>query len=283
MRRTTKLITAGGLLIGAATGAVAIGESLWRSRSKKLTRRLRDHSVNDWATYSPSQLAGLPEPVVRYFEHVLTPGQPIARNVMVRHSGRFRLGDQEEGRWVSFRSRQEYTTRPRGFVWDATMRLMPGVHVRVRDSYLDGRGSIFATLAGLVPVANEHERADLDLGALHRWLAEAVWFPTALLPGNGITWEGIDGNTAHVTLRDRDHEVSMEMTIDDHGEIVRAFTPSRMRDVDGTGVPTPWICHYHDYHRCGPVMVPENGEVEWVLEEGHLPYWRGRIDAIEYD
>ncbi len=124
-----------------------------------------------------------------YFTHVLTPGQTMVRRVRVRHSGSFRMGDVD-GRWVRFRSYQHYTTRPRGFVWDARLQMMPGLHVVARDTYIDGHGSIKAKIASLITVANEHDREDMDEGALHRWLAEAVWFPTALLPSEGVEWEG---------------------------------------------------------------------------------------------
>ncbi len=31
------------------------------------------------------------------------------------------------------------------------------------------------------------------------------------------------------------------------------------------------------------MVIPECGEVEWILEEGPLPYWRGRVDSIDFD
>jgi len=29
-------------------------------------------------------------------------------------------------------------------------------------------------------------------------------------------------------------------------------------------------------------MVPRGGEVAWILPEGQLTYWRGRIVVVEY-
>lgn len=31
------------------------------------------------------------------------------------------------------------------------------------------------------------------------------------------------------------------------------------------------------------VRIPRAGEVEWILPEGRLPYWRGRVGGVEYD
>jgi hypothetical protein len=30
-------------------------------------------------------------------------------------------------------------------------------------------------------------------------------------------------------------------------------------------------------------MVPREGEVAWILPEGRLTYWRGRVVKVEYD
>jgi hypothetical protein len=31
------------------------------------------------------------------------------------------------------------------------------------------------------------------------------------------------------------------------------------------------------------VLVPLDGEVEWLLPEGKKPYWRGHIDEIDHE
>ncbi len=55
------------------------------------------------------------------------------------------------------------------------------------------------------------------------------------------------------------------------------YTPARYRDVDGKCVPTPWEGHFRQYERVEGVMVPREGEVAWILPEGRLSYWRGRV------
>jgi hypothetical protein len=60
--------------------------------------------------------------------------------------------------------------------------------VRVRDTYVTGQGSMQGKILSLVPVFDERGQAELNTGALQRYLAEAVWCPTALLPGEGVKW-----------------------------------------------------------------------------------------------
>jgi len=40
--------------------------------------------------------------------------------------------------------------------------------------------------------------------------------------------------------------------------------------------------HFRGYERVDGVMVPRGGEVAWILPEGQLTYWRGRIVVVEY-
>ena len=49
---------------------------------------------------------------------------------------------------------------------------------------------------GLFTVAAMHNTAELNQGELMRFFAEAAWYPTALLPSQGVVWEAIDDNSA---------------------------------------------------------------------------------------
>jgi len=123
----------------------------------------------------------------------------------------------------------------------------------------------------------------LAAGALHRYLAEAPWFPTVLLPGRGLAWTAIDSARACATLTDRGTAVALEFQFAENGAIQRASTPARYRAVDGEYIPTPWAATHGGYASVGGMQVPMEGEVEWLLPEGRLPVWRGRIRRIRYD
>ena len=231
------------------------------------------------STFSREQLAGLPAPAVRYFAFALTPGQPLIRRARLKWSGEFLM--RTGGAWSPFTAEQHYTVRPPGFVWDAAIRMAPLLAVRVRDGYVDGEGAMHARVAGLVPVVDQHGTPEMAAGTLGRYLAEAVWLPTALLPSEGVTWTPVDDSTARATLSDRGTTVWIDFHFGAQGEIVRAST-DRYRDVNGTAVLMPWVGHFREYKRVRGVMLPTAGEAEWVLPEGRLPYWRGRIASVEY-
>ena len=275
-------IAAGGLLGGAAA-AVAIGTVLWHRATARAVRRLGiDGDIPRPAAFSPKELRELPDPVARYFTFALTPGQPFFRRVQVGQAGRFRTGDRNAP-WHPFTAVEHFTVVPPGFVWDARIRMAPLLVVRVRDGYVAGSGAVLGKLAALVTVADQHGRPGLNAGALHRYLAEAVWFPTALLPRAGVVWDALDAHTARATMTDRATSVSLEFEFGTQGEILSAYTPSRYREMNGADVPTPWRCEYRRYAPVHGVMVPLEGEVAWEGPEGRLPYWHGRVLDVAYD
>jgi hypothetical protein len=188
--------------------------------------------------FDPAHLEGLPAPVERYFRFALSEGQPLITGARITHRGEFRGGIEAD--WSPFHSVQHVSVAPAAFVWDATIEMAPGVSVRVRDHYLGGRAGMLGKVASLVPVVRQEGHApELASGALHRYLAERVWLPTSLLPGQGVRWAPIDDSSARATLTDGPLTLSMDVHFAPSGEIERVEM-LRYRDVDGTGVITPF-------------------------------------------
>jgi hypothetical protein len=219
---------------------------------------------------------GVPEPAARYLRRSLPTRQPPPGIARIGHEGEFRMGES----WKPFRSTEVIAVAP-GFLWDARIRVAPLVDVYVRDSYIGGTGSMQAAIAALVPVVNQRGGAALNEGALQRYLAEAIWLPAALLPRHGVRWEAIDSARARATLVHGPTSVSLEFTFNDAGEIVRSFTPARMREVGGRYEPTPWSARsWNCQERCG-MRIPLEAEVAWHIQGEPQPYWRGRITSID--
>ncbi|HKG92399.1 MAG TPA: DUF6544 family protein [Gemmatimonadaceae bacterium] len=270
-----------GLLMGgaatAAAATIGVAGALWNRETAWTVFRL-DRELATQARYTREQLAELPAPVRRYFDFALTPGQPLVRHARLLQTGTFAL---RPDRWAPFTAVEDFAVWPPGFVWDARIRMAPLVTIRVRDSYADGEGAMRGRIAGLVPVVNQGGSAEMAVASLLRWLAEAPWLPTALLPSAEMRWDAVDDSTARATLTDGGTTVSMDVHFGALGEIAR-ISAMRHRDVNGTPMLTPWEGRFRDYARVEGMMVPREGEVGWVLPDGWLPYWRGRIVRAEY-
>jgi hypothetical protein len=263
--------------------AALIAGARWRSATEALVARLQQTvSRGDRAIYSGEELAALPPPVARYLRTVLRDGQRIPRRARIEQRGTFAVKPTPDG-WRPFTAVQQFAARPAGFVWDARIRMAPGLDFLVRDAFVDGTGSMYGTVMGVVPVVNVHGTPDIAAGALVRYLAEAVWMPTALLPSQGVSWASLDDTSARATLTAGSTTVSLDFFFDADGLVERIYSPARGRDVQGTSVPTPWEGRWLEHGERGGVRVPIRGEVAWILAEGRMPYWRGEIVGVTYD
>lgn len=285
MRRWLKMATVGAGTVAVGTAAVArVAGARWDRATSAMLDRLTATSDEVGATsttLTPDELSGLPAPVARYFEFALTAGQPLFRRAWLRWDGTFRLAPDSD--WKRFTAQQHVTVRPPGFVWDATIHLMPVIPARVRDVYIGGEGAMLGKVAALVPVVDERGSPELAAGALSRYLGEAVWVPTALLPSAGVSWTPVNDSTARATLTDGPTSVSAEFSFGDSGEIV-ATSMTRYRDVKGHGVPTLFEARLSSgFRRISGMMVPVEGEAAWVLPEGRSAYWRGRLAETRYE
>jgi hypothetical protein len=120
-------------------------------------------------------------------------------------------------------------------------------------------------------------------GELMRFFAEASWYPTALLPSQGVQWEPVDDRSALGTLTDQTTSVSLLFSFNESDLIESVRAEERGRTVSGGIVPTPWQGRFWNYAERDGMRVPLEGEAAWLLPAGPRPYWRGRITEIAYD
>lgn len=284
MRRSMRVVgTVVGSVAAVTAGALAVGALVWNRATARAVARLDAEPARSGTgvaptRFSPDELVGLPAPVVRYFEFALTPGQPLVRHARLTQQGTFAM---RRDAWAPFTAVEDFAVWPPGFVWDARIRMAPGVVARVRDSYLAGEGVMQGKAAALVTVVDHRGTPEMAASSLLRYLAEAAWLPTALLPSAGVRWEAVDDSTARATLADAGTAVRMDVHFAASGEIAR-ISADRHRDVNGTPVLTPWEGHFWDYQRASGMTVPMSSEVGWILSDGWFPYWRGRTVKAEY-
>lgn len=262
---------------------IVYGEFRWKWGTRELHDRLEAAALPiEPKVFDKRELESMPAPVQRYFRAVLKAGQPMIASVKVAHAGQFSLGETE-AKWVPFTSSQAVVSRRPGFDWDARMRMAPGINVFVHDAYVAGEGILHATLLGLVTLANTRGTPEAAQGELIRFVAEAVWYPTALLPSQGVRWEAVDNTSAKATIKDGDVTVTLLFRFNDAGLIGSVRAEARGRFVNDAVVPTPWEGRLWRYELRDGMRIPLEAEVAWQLPEGPLPCWRARITEIAYE
>jgi hypothetical protein len=271
------------VIVVSITAAIFFGAKRWDANTRDLHAKMEaGRRPVDPAFIDLSELDGLPAPVQRYIRAVLRDGQPLLSAVSMEHTGTFNMSETEE-QWKPFTSMQRVILQRPGFVWDARIRMAPGVSVHVHDAYVAGEGILKAKLSGLLTVMEQPPSAELAHGELMRFLAEAAWYPTALLPSQGVLWRAIDEHRATATLTDGSTTVELLFHFDSRGLISSVYSEGRYREADGVMIAMPWEGVFWDYEMRHGMLIPLQGEVRWLMPDGPAAYWRGRIERIHYD
>ena len=272
------------LVVVALVGALIVlfGRITWRRSTGLLNSRLEAAGLPpSIAAFDSTEVGNLPPPVRRYFNLALKQGQPIVTNVVIEHVGTFNMSETGE-QWRPFSSTQRVVTRRPGFVWDGRIEMAPGLPVRVHDAYVAGQGILKASVLGLLPVVDKGGTSEMARGELMRFFAEAAWYPTALLPSQGVSWEAGDASSARATFMDGGNVIEMTFVFGDDGMITAVQAEARGRTLGDTIIQTPWEGRWEDYEGRDGMLVPTRGEVAWLLPTGRRPYWRGRIVDLQY-
>ena len=271
------------IIIAILYGCVlAFGAWRWQEVTRVLVARL-DAAEIPYTTvrYDAREIADLPAPVRRYFERVLTDGQPMVRSVDLELGGMFNMS-LDAPQWKPFTSTQRVVANRPGFVWNGRIAMFPGVPVRVHDAYVAGTGVLRPALFGLFSLGTVEGDGEIARGELMRWLAESVWYPTVLLPGQGVTWQPVDDMSALATLNDGPIMLTMLFRFSEDGLVSGIRVEARGGLVAGATVMMPWEGSFRDYRPVDGMMIPFHGEVAWITPQGKRPYFRGTVTRVAY-
>jgi hypothetical protein len=285
LKNIAVVVTAAAVVV---TGVVVYGA--WRTVAEDhaaIARLASTVAAPAETTFHAADLDTLPVPVQRYFDAVFRDGQAVPAIARLEQRGELLVGEGST-RWRPFTAEERFVASPPGFVWLARVRMRSprvpfasGFEVHVRDGYVGGVASMHAEAFGLITFADAHDSPELTAGALQRYLAEAPWFPSALLPSHGVAWAAIDDSTARATLTDHAATVSMIFRFAPNGEITRAFTEARYRATPSGYRLDAWGGRFSDYAVHGGVRIPTTAEAVWLDGSEH-PYWRGHIVRAAY-
>ena len=263
--------------------AFAFGAWQWANTTRDLVARLDAGRVPPVTTrYHETELATLPAPVQRYFRAVLTDGQPIVTAVTLTQSGTFNLS-ATAAQWKPFTATQRFTTAQPGFVWNANIMMFPGMPVRVVDAFIAGEGLLRPTILGLYAMGTMQGTGEIARGELLRHFAESVWFPTALLPSQGVVWQAVDETSAQATMTEGPISVTMLFRFGADSLITAIHVEGRATKVGEATVLMPWECRMSNYQTRDGMRVPLTGEVLYITPQGEKPYFKGTIDTIAYE
>jgi len=221
--------------------------------------------------FSYAQLIGLPEPVQRYFKHVLKDGQSYISYVRITHDGQFKTG--LEKKWINIKGEQYATTGEPGFIWKGTTPVFTA-----RDMYIEKKGQLIVSLFSLYKIVDA-KGEQYNQGELLRWLGESILYPTNLLPGERLIWSAIDAQTAKLTFNYNSISLFFIISFNETGEIIQMETKRYMDEKHLEN----WVIKSGNYKELNDVIVPLSFEVMWRLDKGDFSYAKFNIQKVEYD
>jgi hypothetical protein len=277
------------LLIGltVVTAAIVLALSVGTRRQQSALSTLVDRLIqptNASRGTDPTleEFDNLPAPVARYLQWALPEPIPQIRVARFSQVGTLRT-DARSTRWMPFTACHLVVPQSEGFLWNARVRIAPWLHVQVIDSLITRRGSGHVRLLSALTIAADAGTPEMNSGSLHRYLAEAVWYPTALLPSAKLHWTRIDADKALATLSDNGVTVSLEFRFAGTGEVTAIYTPARWGSFDGGYKQLPWEGHFNNYEERAGMLVPTECEVGWHSNGDWEAVWKGQVTAVTYE
>jgi len=240
-------------------------ETLWHDQSQQLPQ-----------TYTPDDLVGLPKPVQTYLEHSIPSDQPYIQTVRLVQSGKMRLGPDQP--WKTFTAEQVFTVNPPGFIWRAMLQFLPFIHVATRDKYMRQHGNMTIKILSALTIADAHH-PNIDSAALIRYVAEMMWFPTAMVKNPYLRWEPVNDTSANAIMNDNGLEVTVRFHFSEAGDISH-ITADRFLDMEDAK-PTPWYGYVRGYREFNGVRIPSEVEVGWEPDSGYYDWWHGHRERVE--
>lgn len=266
-------------IVAAAIACLAA----WRRSDHRADRaemhRLRATQPADPGRFSAEMVADLPEPARRFFLHAIRPGTRLHTVAELAMAGRFGMGTKEAPGYMAMTATQVLAA-PEGFVWKASFARGP-----MRMSGSDSGGWTRFWVGGIVPVARLGGTADARRSAFGRYIAEAVfWTPAALLPGPGITWHRLDGNTARVTVSHAGLEQSVTVTVDADGRATEvAFPRWSDANADKTYRIQPFGGYLSAYRDFGGFRLPTHVEAgNFFGTDRYFPFFIVDVSEVRF-
>jgi hypothetical protein len=227
--------------------------------------------------FDPDLLAGLDEPVRRYFTHAIAPGARVGASVHLHMTGRIKVG-----RWLPFDADQD--TDGRGFAWRARAGWGPFKPLHVVDRYRDAAGQTRGRLFGRLTLFDATD-ADTTRSAAGRSALESVAFaPTTVLPQTGVRWRAEGENLIVAEFHLPPERPEVRAVIDERGAL-RSVSTLRWGNAgqDHFGY-IPCGAEMKDESRFGDLVLPSRLEVGWWFgTPRYEPFFETRILGATID
>jgi hypothetical protein len=206
-------------------------------------------------------------------------GKPKVSTVYLTQAVQLKLKPSQT-KWKKGIAEQYFTIDPPAFHWDIKTEMNPVLPIVGRDKFEEAKGEMLIKLLAIFPVADAKNNKKTNEASLQRYLAEMVWFPSAVLSPY-IKWEAIDDYTAKATMEYKGTIGSGLFHFDQNG-LFKKFVCMRYKDANDTEA-TQWIVNAIKNEKRNGVVIPVACEAAWLLDDEKWTWLSLEIKEIEYD
>lgn len=221
--------------------------------------------VSDREFVDPEAMSDLPKPVQHWIGQSRIVGQQAVEQVEMKQDFRLQL-KPEQTDWYHGSVQQLIWTAEPAFVWTLNMEMMPLVHIAGRDLFADGEGEMLIRIMSAVPIVEEKNNPKINQGALQRFLAEMVWYPSFAL-SERVSWEAIDEYSARASMDYKGTSGACTFFFDNTG-MPKRVSAMRYRGGHEDAVLTEWVIDIHENRVFNGINIPVSCSVTWKLDSG---------------
>ncbi|MDX1700735.1 MAG: DUF6544 family protein [Melioribacteraceae bacterium] len=243
---------------------------------------LRDSlNLNHKEIFSHEKLNDQSQLIQKYFSRVVGNRVEIPKFVKIKQKARFKTDVNSD--WFPMEAEQYFTTEEPNFLWNSELETSKYFWMNVIDSYIRGKGNTLIKFNSSITIADSWG-IELDKSGLFRYISEAVYFPTKLVPAENLIWNILDSNIAEIKFKDRDISVVAKIFFNSDYTIERIETFDKYRALDDGFQKSRYTVYFSQYKLVNnSFLVPTYMEVEWDLASGPFKYGKFNVLDIDYE
>lgn len=231
---------------------------------------------------SGEKLSRLPEPVARHLEVTGAVGMPLIKTARLKQSGIYQLSQHKKKKlnWITFKAREYFNTEQASFFWLANMSKVPVIPLKVLNQLHQGNGRVKASTMGFWKKF-DYAGPEIDQAEALRYLSELMLLPTQLADDR-IAWKVLSENQVQATIQPGRQPVSGVFHFDAQGHLSefsaqRYYLSGKQFDLQD------WHVMVKNYKQFNGLGLPFSFEGSWKLKTRDFPYFRGKIEQIEFN
>jgi len=259
--------------------ALVVAAQLKRRAGEEAIQVLNSAKNDQKEIIREEDLAQVPAPVQKWLRRSGVIGKEKIHSVRLLQAGRMRTAPGKN--WMNVEAEQYINIDEPGFVWKPRVQYAPFIKLLGMDKYYQGRGSMELKLLALVPVVEAQPGVEMDQGALLRFLAEMIWYPTAALH-DYIVWEEIDENSARAIMTWEGVSAGLVFHFNEAGDMVSSVGP-RYREEKGQFILDDWGGIARSYREFKGMRIVNQCDVVWKYKSGDFNWLQLEVTALEYN